>query len=464
MNPRRRRKTTLDAWLNSVITPIYFIDSRRRVRFYNQGCMKLTGWTGADVLGKVCDYHSEDVGADRFLGELCPPPSVFQGTGHTVAAFLTHKSGREVACVQECFPLMNEEGNVEGVLVAISPLEAPRKTPQPTSAQRWHAELASARQRLRKRYPRASLIAESSPMKRVAAQADLAIESAACVWLYGEHGSGLEHLARTIHYESAIQSRAFVPLECSKVSAVDLKRTWKRVVEMSDPREPFSSLQPGTVYVIDAERFPRDLQAELLQFLERQQDFSVDRRLRFIAASVSSPDELEGSDELLPEFLLQLSTLSIGVPALRDRLDDLPLLAQDILESLNRGADRQIEGFDEAVIEKFQRYQWPDNVSELTLVIQEARQRCDGILIMPEHLPFRFRAGYEAQREGPAATASFADLESYLEQVERDHILAALEQSRFNKSQAAELLGIPRAKLYRRLEALGIDADGETGG
>jgi DNA-binding NtrC family response regulator len=359
---------------------------------------------------------------------------------------------------------MNEEGNVEGVLVAISPLEAPRKTPQPTSAQRWHAELASARQRLRKRYPRASLIAESSPMKRVAAQADLAIESAACVWLYGEHGSGLEHLARTIHYESAIQSRAFVPLECSKVSAVDLKRTWKRVVEMSDPREPFSSLQPGTVYVIDAERFPRDLQAELLQFLERQQDFSVDRRLRFIAASVSSPDELEGSDELLPEFLLQLSTLSIGVPALRDRLDDLPLLAQDILESLNRGADRQIEGFDEAVIEKFQRYQWPDNVSELTLVIQEARQRCDGILIMPEHLPFRFRAGYEAQREGPAATASFADLESYLEQVERDHILAALEQSRFNKSQAAELLGIPRAKLYRRLEALGIDADGETGG
>lgn len=460
MKPRRRRKTTLDAWLNSVITPIYFIDARRRVRFYNKGCMQLTGWTGADVLGKVCDYHTEDVGADRFLGELCPPPSVFQGTGHSVAAFLTHKSGREVACVQECFPLTNEEGRVEGVLVALSPLEAPRKSPQPTSAQRWHAELASARQTLRKRYPRTSVIAISPEMKRVVAQVDLAVNSTACVWLHGEHGSGLEHLARTIHYESSLQSRAFVPLECGLLAAVDLKRTWKRVQEMSDPQEPFSSLQPGTVYLIDAERFPRDLQAELLQFLEVHREYPPDRRLRFIAASIASPEELRGSDDLLPEFLLELSTLSIEVPALRNRLDDLPLLAQDLLESLNRGDERQVEGFDEAVIEIFQRYQWPDNISELTQVIHEARERCDGTLITLEHLPFRFQAGYEAQRERPAASTAFVDLEAYLEQVERDHILAALEQSRNNKSKAADLLGIPRAKLYRRLEALGIEEDG----
>ena len=252
MKPRRRRKTTLDAWLNSVITPIYFIDSRRRVRFYNKGCLELTGWTGAEVLGKVCDYHTEDVGADRFLGELCPPPSVFQGTGHSVAAFLTHKSGRELACVQECFPLTNEEGDVEGVLVALSPLEAPRKSPQPTSAQRWHAELASARQIIRKQYPRSSLIAQSPEMKRVVAQIELAVNSSACVWLYGEHGAGLEHLARTIHYEHATQSRAFVPLECGLLSTIDLKRTWKRMLEMTDPGEPYSSLQPGTVYLIDA--------------------------------------------------------------------------------------------------------------------------------------------------------------------------------------------------------------------
>ncbi|MBD3673231.1 MAG: hypothetical protein HUJ26_06855 [Planctomycetaceae bacterium] len=177
MNPPRRRKTTLDAWLNSVVTPIYFLDSRRRIRFYNTGCHQLTGWMAGDVLGKVCDYHTEDEGADRFRGELCPPPSVFEGQGNTVAAYLTHKSGRVIACVQECFPLKNEQDEVEGVLVVLSPLEQPRKPPQPTVAQKWHAELASARQSIRQRYRQSSLVGRSRAMQRVIAQTQLAMNS-----------------------------------------------------------------------------------------------------------------------------------------------------------------------------------------------------------------------------------------------------------------------------------------------
>jgi len=162
---------------------------------------------------------------------------------------------------------------------------------------------------------------------------------------------------------------------------------------------------------------------------------------------------------LLPEYRLLLSTVTIELPPLRERLEDLPLLAQAILENLNRGEDRQLEGFEESVLEQFQRYHWPENISELTEVVQAAREKSTNSVITAEDLPFQFRAGYEAQREHPAQTEAFTDLESYLERVEREHILAALEQSRFNKTKAAELLGIPRAKLYRRLETLEIEIE-----
>lgn len=459
MNQPRRRKTTLDAWLNSVVTPIYFIDARRRVRFYNTGCHQLTGWTAGDVLGKVCDYHTEDEGADRFRGELCPPPSVFQGQGNTIAAFLTHKSGRELACVQECFPLTNQQEEVEGVLVVLSPLEQPRKPPQPTAAQKWHAELASSRQSIRQRYRNSSLVGKSRAMQRVLAQAHLAMNSDTHLWIRGESGSGREHLARTIHYGSSFQSRAFVPLDCRSSAAIELKRTWQRMLEMAKPDEPFSSLQPGTLFLIEAERFPRDLQQELIDLLDQQKNFPADRRLRVIAASTHLPTQLTDSDDLLQEYLLMLSAISIDLPPLRERLEDLPLLAQEILETLNRGEERQLEGFEESVLELFQRYHWPDNLTELTSVIQAARQQSTDLLITENDLPFRFRTGYDAQRENPSPAESFADLESYLERVEREHILAALEQTRFNKTKAAELLGIPRPKLYRRLESLGIEIE-----
>ncbi|MDG2391284.1 MAG: sigma 54-interacting transcriptional regulator [Planctomycetaceae bacterium] len=459
MNQSRRRKTTLDAWLNSVITPIYFIDARRRVRFYNTGCFQLTGWMTGDVLGQVCDYHTEDEGVDRFRGELCPPPSVFQGTGHTVAAFLTHKSGHQIACVQECFPLTNAQGDVEGVLVVLSPLEQPRKMPKPSAAQKWHAELASVRQSIRKNYRRASIVGESRSMQRVISQSQLAMNSDCPVWITGETGTGREHLARTIHYESAYQTRAFVPLDCRRSAAIELKRTWQRMLEMINPDEPFSSLQPGSLFLIEAEEFPRDLQQELIELLDRQQHFPADRRVRVIASSTRKPQDLVDHDQLLPEYRLLLSTLLIELPPLRDRLEDLPLLSQEILENLNRGEDHQLEGFEDAVVELFQRYHWPENINELTEVIQAARSQATGVHVTEENLPFRFRAGYDAQRENPAPAESFTDLESYLERVEREHILAALEQSRFNKTKAAELLGIPRAKLYRRLESLDIETE-----
>jgi DNA-binding NtrC family response regulator len=310
---------------------------------------------------------------------------------------------------------------------------------------------------MKKSYQSNAFLGRSPEARRVLAQIRLAQTSTAGVWISGETGIGREHAARIIHYADEATSRAFVPLDCKRTAPIDLRTTWKRLTTMLEEPGPETSLHPGTLFLIDAESLPRDLQESIVTFLDRRRSaVAGNSRFRIIASSTAPPHRIEQSDELLPEYLLVLSELTIEIPPLRKRPLDIELLAQHLLENSNRGEERQIEGFHERVLRLFEKYHWPGNVRELQAVIRESRQAGSGPLITEEDLPFRFRTGLAAQTEAPPSHAGFVPLEVHLEQVEREHILAALEAVGFVKSKAADLLGIPRPKLYRRLESLGI--------
>ncbi len=139
----------------------------------------------------------------------------------------------------------------------------------------------------------------------------------------------------------------------------------------------------------------------------------------------------------------------------------MPLLAQHFLEEMNRQGEKQVAGFAEEVASLFAEYNWPGNLSELFKVVREAHTSAQGDLIREAELPFRFRTGYDAQHIPPAEPLRPLPLEQLLSDYESDLINQALRQCKHNKSQAAELLKVNRAKLYRRMEALGIE-DGET--
>jgi DNA-binding NtrC family response regulator len=178
--------------------------------------------------------------------------------------------------------------------------------------------------------------------------------------------------------------------------------------------------------------------------------------LRLIASTTFAPPVFDADERLRPDFFHLITRLCISVPPLRRRQEDLRFLAQHLLEESNRGESRQFNGFGDDVWDRFSEYNWPGNVDELLAVIREARTTCNEPLIRAKDLPFRFRTGLDAQSVGPVRRPQVVHLDSFLTQAEKAHIEATLKECDNNKSRAADLLGMTRTRLVRRMEMLGI--------
>jgi DNA-binding NtrC family response regulator len=436
---------------------VFLITVRRQIRLFSRGCERETGWSAAEMLEHRADYLTEAdaQSAAAVAAAIAPPPEVWQGQSLAAAIDLPHREEEPRPRLVQFFPLVDEAGAVTSVLGVITPVPAPGSPHAPSVVQTLHAELAALRHELRQRFGERTLVARGPAMHRVLTQIKVAQASAAPVLLQGEPGSGREHIARVIHYGGAHGRRSFVPFDCSQVDSLELKRSLRHLAEERTGGD--SPLSPGTLYFTNLDAAPADVGERVAEFVSGDLT-SLPR----IIASTSTPLEPLVDEQRFPrELYYRLTSLVIDVPPLRERLDDLGPLAQLFLEELNRDADQQVSGFSDDVQQQFRRYHWPGNLDELRAVVVEARHAATGPLILPDHLPFRFRTGVDAQKIAPRQRAQPLPLDALLEQVEREQLELALEETRGNISQAAELLEIPRARFYRRMQQLGLSDDRE---
>lgn len=461
----KRSRSRLNARLTAVISPVFLIDGDRRVSFFNRGCEELTQWAAEDVLGKCCEYttESDHTKVASLTGTLCPPAEVFAGEQLNRPIYFLTKDGRSQPRMIHFFPLANPNGDIDCVLGVVGAIPATKSPASSSPAQQLHAELSSLRALLRRRYGISTLIGTGDEMRRAIQQVSLAHRADCPVMFVGERGTGKEHAARIIHYESEHRNRAFVPLDCATMLPIDIKLTVKRMIagESGDePSSPLPGLHPGSVYLSHAEALPRDIQEF---FVDAFGGDEIHGGIRLMTATQACPEELRRDGVWRDDFYFLVSSLSVTLPPLRRRAADLPQLAQWFLESHNRGGPRQLSGFDDAVLAEFSAYNWPGNLDELAAVVTEAHAACGGTAILVDDLPFRFRTGRDAQTVEPLESRPRSmPLEAYLEQVEREHIELVLEQAKFNKKKAADILGITRPRLYRRLEQLGIETGEES--
>ena len=450
MTKRVRTTRRLEVWLKDTSVALFVLNAHRRLVFFNVGCEQLTGWTPGDLLGQVCDFVTEtDCQQPKaLLASLAPPAEVWRGQTLTIPVFLARREREPISCVIHFYPLTDAEHKAQATLGIIQVGTSELKSHSVSLSQQLHRELAELRASIRQVFTEESLIGRSSAMKRVIGQLTLAQQSLLPLHFAGEAGTGREHLARWVHYNSSLRQRPFVPIDCRRMPTDQLQSTFERLTTAANDE----AFRPGTVYFNHIDVLSRELQGQVLELIESKDPLKP----RVMTASQTRLQPLVESEQMLEELYFSLTALEVQVPPLRRRPEDVDLLAQYILEELNRGDPRQVTGFDDEVWRQFRRYNWPGNVGELRAVVMESRKNCLGPLIESEDLPFRFRTGVDRQSIGPATRRQVVPLDTLLLQVEREQIELALIEAHHNRAKAAEILGITRPRLYRRMELLGL--------
>lgn len=468
MPESRRSHREWEQRLASSARPVFLLDEKRRLRAFNTGCEQLTGVAADEVLGKVCPYATaaDAVPGDLVASILAPPPQ-WDGVESTVVDVLVPRpDAPPLPRSIQFFHLSDEAGRPNGWLGLFGPAsgsssDSHEPPPAPDhAASALHAELASVRLRLRERFGSQSIVAKGPAMQRVVEQLALASQHVALSVLFvGETGTGKEHLARVAHFGGCASSRWFVPLDCAHLEPDEQRRIVVRLLDQHRRRESRGGAaatdQAGTVFFSQVERLPRDVQ----ELLAREFAAEASRRptLRLFAGSEKPVAALLTEQDLRPEFLAVMGTLTIELPALRDRPDELPVLAQHFVEEQNRRGDKQLAGVDDAVWPLFRTYEWPGNLDELASVIAEGHRHATSKWLTVADLPFRFQAALRTEREVPPVPPQPIPLDSLLAGLETRLIRLALTRRKNNLSQAAEDLGINRPRLYRRMEQLGIE-------
>jgi transcriptional regulator with PAS, ATPase and Fis domain len=330
------------------------------------------------------------------------------------------------------------------------------------------------RRQLQDRGAFGELIGASESMREVYALIEQVAPSTASVLITGESGTGKELVARSVHRLSPRRDAPFVAINCSAIPETLMEselfghEKGSFTGAASRRQGCFELADTGTLLLDEIAEMPAPLQAKLLRVIEERTvrrlgsttEMPVDVRL--LAATNQDPDKAVRAGTLRSDLLYRLNVIRIQLPPLKDRKEDLPMLAQHLISQMAEKHDRPARFMSPAALSVLQFHAWPGNVRELRNVIERAVIICSGEQIERHHFaPYpieqRERLRHEDTITFPVGTP--------LEEVERQMILRTLTKTNNNKTRAAELLGISlktmhnKLNLYRERGTLSINVD-----
>lgn len=307
-------------------------------------------------------------------------------------------------------------------------------------------------------------------MKQAFHIAERAARRDASVLLRGDTGTGKELFARAIHALSPRADGPFVAINCAALPPTLLESELFGHVRgaftgaVRDQPGFFRSADGGTAFLDEVAEMPLDLQAKLLRVLETHTVIPVGGRepipvdVRIVAATHQSLRAAVEAGRFRADLMYRLRVIPIFLPPLAARPADVELLAQKIIEELNRHGERQIARIAPAALNALQTYPWPGNVRELRNALEYAFVIGEGPVLVPSDLP--------SEVAEPSSSPDFVEAKVNApppapsdEPAEVTRIRRALERAGGNRERAAQILGISRVTLWRRLRALGIDPD-----
>ncbi|MBZ5700542.1 MAG: sigma-54 dependent transcriptional regulator [Acidobacteriia bacterium] len=312
---------------------------------------------------------------------------------------------------------------------------------------------------------RYQVIGESVPMKALRQQIAVTAPTNGRVLIYGESGTGKELVARALHAASLRSKGPFVEMNCAAIPEELIESELFGHVKGSftgateDKIGKFQKADGGTLFLDEVGDMSLRTQSKVLRVLEQQrfepvgsnQTVTVD--VRVLAATNKNLEQEIARGAFRQDLFYRLNVIPFFVPPLRERQEDIPILARYFLAEFCEAYGRRTREISDPAMEVLLRYPWPGNVRELKNLVERLVIMCPQQRIEPHHLPPELFRGAAESPQQPYAT-----LQEARSAYEREFILRKLQENRWNMTQTAASLGVERSHLYRKMKSLGIAA------
>ena len=319
--------------------------------------------------------------------------------------------------------------------------------------------LRSENRDLKKQFQaKGSLVGDSIPVKALRQQIALMAPTNGRVLIYGESGTGKERVALAIHAQSLRKDAMFVEVNCAAIpedlieSELFGHRKGSFAGAEHDKVGKFQKADGGTLFLDEVGDMSLKTQSKVLRTLDEQRftpvggDEPVSVDVRVIAATNKDLEEEITKGNFREDLFYRLNVIPFHVPPLRERQEDIPQLARHFVKEFSAAYSRRARELTDDAVDTLMRYAWPGNVRELRNTIERAVLLSQSEMILPEHLPAKLR---EAVKSPVPASAIEAQP---LDDLERQAILSALAQHKFNRTETAKALGISRRALIYKLQ------------
>ncbi|MCG6911192.1 MAG: sigma 54-interacting transcriptional regulator [Deltaproteobacteria bacterium] len=433
---------TLKVILDNLDVGIFTVNRGGLITFFNNEAEKISGYNRRQVLGKPC--------STLFGGQVTDDMCLFRESlekgwmNKPRQGEIVTQDGEAVPIRTNYIALKNEKGAIIGGLATFHDLTLVRQLDQA----------------MHDRYTFHDMIGKSQAMQKVFEKVEIVADADATILIEGPTGTGKDLLAKVIHHASQRSSRPFVKVNCAAIPADLLESElfgYARGAFTGAERDKpgrFNEADGGTIFLDEIGDLPLPLQAKLLRVLEDKEFYPLGSRhtqkvdVRIISATNRGLDKLVEKGLFREDLFYRLNVFRFDLPALEERMVDLPLLIQHILRRLCAARGTPTVDIARPAMEILLNRDYPGNVRELENILEHALIVSRESEILPRHLP-----DYICRPQKPAGNHDHRSAPRFdaLQQEERHKIIEALARHNGNRTRAAGALGIDRSTLWRKM-------------
>ncbi len=433
--------------LDNLDVGIFTVDKGGRITFFNTAAEKISGYSRRKILGEPC---SAIFGGNEAQEVCSMQETIVSGQSRSSRqGQMVTRDGMPIPIRANYMALRNEKGMIVGGLMTFHDLTL----------------VQQLKQAMRDRYTFHDMIGKSPAMQKIFEMINVVTATDATILIEGATGTGKDLLAKVIHSASRRFDKPFVKVNCAAIPDTLLESEIFGYVKGAftgaerDKIGRFQEADGGTIFLDEIGDLPLALQAKLLRVLEDMEFYRLGSRhtvkvnVRIISASNRNIEKLVAKRLFREDLYYRLNLFRIGLPELKDRKVDLPILIGHILRRLSAAGGNRLPEVSEKVMEILLNYDYPGNVRELENILEHALIICQEDTIQPTHLPEYLPARPAA---GKAISLGSANPGFPFENKEHVKLLAALRKFDWHRRKTARALGIDRTTLWRKMKKYGL--------